>query len=767
MSGSRRITIEFLGKDTSAGKTASAVEQKFGRTGAKLDKVGKIAGRVLVGGLAVGGAAMVKMGQKASDLAETQSKVEQIFGVKSVAALNKFAAGAASSMGQSKQTALDGAATFGIFGKAAGLSGKGLVGFSTNLTTLASDMASFNNTSPEQAIEAIGAALRGESEPIRAYGVMLDDASLKAEALSQGLLKPVKNASAIKAAQVSVMEGQQSYNDAVSKYGKKSMEALKAEANLGTARDRLKKATEGTIGPLTQQQKVLAAQGLIMKQTKDQQGDFARTSDGLANKQRILTAKLENLGVTVGTVALPVMTKMASAGVAMADWVSRNTTLVGIIVGVVGSFAAVMYTVSLAMRVAAASTAVWSAATKIAAAGQWLLNAALAANPIGLVVIAIAALVAGVILAYKKVGWFRDGVNKAFSIVKSAAGAVVGFVKSHWPILLAVLTGPIGVAVLVISRNWDKIKSATSNAWQAVKTAVSNGVGKVVDFIKGLPGKVLGAIGDLRDLLVSAGWDIIQGLVDGITNAANSILKGALNKVTDLIPDWKGPLDKDKRLLKPAGIAIMEGLIDGIEGSKKKLQGVLDKVTSAVQSQTDKLKSITADRNQFESGFVSSFTQSVFGAEGATDITSILATAKAQAAQALQVKKDTLRLTRLGLSDAAIRQMASSGQSGIAQMHALAGGTASQIRQYNRSVTAQSSALGSAARVAGADQYGAEQREARKNVHLAKAIAKEFRQVVKDMGDKQVIEIHMDGIHVETVLARRKRHRGGKLAFES
>jgi hypothetical protein len=130
---------------------------------------------------------------------------------------------------------MDGAATFAIFGQAAGLAGQDLVGFSTDLVQLASDLASFNNTSPEEAIQAIGAALRGESEPIRAYGVLLDDATLKARAFEMGIY-------------------------------------------------------DGT-GVLTQQQRVLAAQAEILAQTTTQQGDFARTADGAANAQRIATAE--------------------------------------------------------------------------------------------------------------------------------------------------------------------------------------------------------------------------------------------------------------------------------------------------------------------------------------------------------------------------------------------------------------------------------------------------------------------------------------------
>lgn len=105
-----------------------------------------------------------------------------------------------------------------------------------------------------------------------------------------------------------------------------------------------------------------------------------------------------------------------------------------------------------------------SAATRTWAAVQWLLNAALSANPIGLVVIAIAALVAGLVLAYTKSETFRNIVNAAFGAVRAVAVSVFGWIKSHWPLLAAILAGPFGVAVLAIVKNFDKVKTAARDA---------------------------------------------------------------------------------------------------------------------------------------------------------------------------------------------------------------------------------------------------------------------------------------------------------------
>jgi hypothetical protein len=186
----------------------------------------------------------------ASDFEENTSKINVIFG-RASKSVKDFAKDAAVSLGQSQNDVLNAAGTFGTFGKAAGLAGEDLALFTTDFVALASDLASFNNTTPEEAVMALGAALRGESEPLRRYGVLLDDATLKAEAMRLGIYK-------------------------------------------------------GS-GTLTAQQKILAAQSAIYKQTGDAQGDFARTADGLANSQRTLNALLKNFQIQLGQQMLPAM----------------------------------------------------------------------------------------------------------------------------------------------------------------------------------------------------------------------------------------------------------------------------------------------------------------------------------------------------------------------------------------------------------------------------------------------------------------------------
>src|SRR5690349_20279662 len=190
-----RVDIVADAKGVSSG--VGEADRGFSRLGSSAGRAGKAMALGLGLGVAAAGAFAVKVGvdavKAAADMGETLSKVGVLFGP-AAKDIEKFADGAARSMGASKQEALDGAATFATFGKSAGLANKDLAGFSTQLLSAAGDLASFNNATPEETIAAIGAGLRGEAEPLRQFGILMDDATLRNEALKQGLVSSTKEA---------------------------------------------------------------------------------------------------------------------------------------------------------------------------------------------------------------------------------------------------------------------------------------------------------------------------------------------------------------------------------------------------------------------------------------------------------------------------------------------------------------------------------------------------------------------------------------------
>ncbi|SIM75051.1 Bacteriophage tape measure protein (TMP) [Mycobacteroides abscessus subsp. abscessus] len=131
---------------------------------------------------------------------------------------------------------------------------------------------------------------------------------------------------------------------------------------------------------------------------------------------------------------------------------------------------------------ASASANAVAFASKAAAAAQRLWNLAMTANPIGLIVVAVGALVAGIIYAYQHSDRFRAIVDAAWKAIKIAAEAVVKwFMDTAWPMLKRVWEG--------IGDGWNWLVTKASEVWTGVREKFT----AIVDFVKGLPGAITNA----------------------------------------------------------------------------------------------------------------------------------------------------------------------------------------------------------------------------------------------------------------------------------
>ena len=362
MADSRALVLKILGDVSSLNKSMKDAQNSVNGAGMSIEKsFDQVKKAVTVASAAVVGFA-VAYGKTAvtaaSDLAEEIDKARVVFGSSS-AAIEKFGDTAATAIGQSKTQAIAAASNFALFGKSAGLAGEDLVKFSTDFTVLASDLASFNNTTPEEAITALGAALRGETEPIRKYSVLLDDATLRQTALELGIVSTTKNA-------------------------------------------------------LTPQQKVLAAQAEIFKQTAIQQGNFADTAGGLANQSRILTAQLQTVNAEIGGQLLPYIIQLSTF---------INDKAVPFIIEYQDAIIKTAFVVTgLATAVLAVNAALklYNAAIVVATVATTVFNAVIAGNPIGLIVIAVAAVVAAFIRLESQTGMLRKAWEWLTEKIKAA-----------------------------------------------------------------------------------------------------------------------------------------------------------------------------------------------------------------------------------------------------------------------------------------------------------------------------------------------------------
>jgi hypothetical protein len=508
-----------LGRDTGA-HIAPAVQGGLAKGAAAGDREGKKAGKKFGGGFAasmgpvaaaVGAAFAVDFlsgaVSNASDLQEAGTKVNAIFGKEGAAALDKFSDKGAKALGQTKLQVLDAASTFGTFGKSAGLSGKDLAGFASQFTTLSTDFASFYNSSPEEAVEAIGAALRGEAEPIRKYGILLDDATLRNSAMRLGLIKTTKEA-------------------------------------------------------LTPQQKVLAAQAEIMRQSKDAQGDFARTSGGLANQQRILAAEFEGVKTKIGQALLPAVTAVVSffannLGPAVEAVGGFFSTVWDTVTGgseeasgAIGGFTSFFNTAFTTVKDFIVREVV-PRVMSIAAAIQGFVDVArpIVQEFVTGMIARITPLMPTVRQIFGTIGQIITGALELIRAVISRVTTVIAYVWTRW-----------GTDIMNFIRDvWVKILGIIQPAFEGIR-------GLFETFTKLFKGDWSGAWESLKGVFSSA-WKVVTGAIDlalsllgtglrlaweGIISVAGTVWGGLLGAIS-------GPIDRVKQF-------IQENLIDKVNG---------------------------------------------------------------------------------------------------------------------------------------------------------------------------------------------------------
>ena len=345
----------------------------------------------------------------ASNMAEAASKVGVVFGENAQTVLD-FGANASSSIGLSERAALTAAGTYGNLFQALGVARGTATEMSTSLVTLASDLASFNDTNVDDALNALRSGLSGETEPLKRFGVALNEVTLKNKAFEMGF------------------------------------------GNI-----------KGVMDPAIKAQVTYA---LVMEQTKMAQGDFARTQEGTANTMRELTAKFDEAKVAIGEALMPafrailtILKILIPILTAIGKFFKENSDALKMFAIIVGTAAAALYTYRaalVAVKVAqqlfvvvqtlmTGATLASIASTNGLAASMLKLNAVMRANPIGLIVTAIALVAAGFVLAWKKSETFREVVIKGVQII-----------LNWWAFLIEGVGKLIGLFAKLPGQGWAK-----------------------------------------------------------------------------------------------------------------------------------------------------------------------------------------------------------------------------------------------------------------------------------------------------------------------
>lgn len=185
----------------------------------------------------------------------------------------------------------------------------------------------------------------------------------------------------------------------------------------------------------------------------------------------------------------------------------------------------------------------WAKATAVATGAQKALSAAMTANPIGIIIAAIAAAIAIIVLLYTKCEWFRDGVNAIFTTIKGALSQVIAATQNAVASAAAFLSNAqssiaeffsaarqrFTAAVEFLSGAWQSITAAASAAWQTIKSVVQVGIMLI--------GEVLSAAFQIITLPFQFIWQNCRDTVLAVWEAIRTAISTALTAIGSAVSE--------------------------------------------------------------------------------------------------------------------------------------------------------------------------------------------------------------------------------------
>lgn len=461
----------------------------------------------------------------ASDLNESANAVNKSFDAINAEKIHQLGADAAESYGLS-QAAFNGLAVqlSGFTSQIAGPAGD-VAQVTDDMSTRIADFASIHNLELSEAATKFTAALAGETEAMRRYGIDVSAAAVEQYALESGI------------------------------------------------------ATAGKA--LTEQEKVQARAGLLMQSTAQWSGDFADTQDDLANSTRIASASLEDVKAELGAALLPVLgqvmgvirdqfipilSQLQPVFVLVAEviaqilppigqLISKLVPLVAKILPVLMKVLAVVIDlfITLAEPILFLLDAVLTPLLPIiemlvVEMGDALMPAILAVNEVVQALIPLIELLTPLIQIVAEVAGMLAKILGA--LLAGAIKTVAGLIED--------LIGWITPAIEWITDFASSIRDELAASLEGVMT-----------FFQELPGKIMDFIGNAIDWLVDVGKDVISGFINGIKSMAGAVVDAIKNFVLDRIPGFVKNffgISSPSKMFMEFGAALSAGLAMGITG---------------------------------------------------------------------------------------------------------------------------------------------------------------------------------------------------------
>lgn len=310
--------------------------------------------------------------------------------------------------------------------------------------------------------------------------------------------------------------------------------------------------------------------------------------------EAIGSANISNAIASIGTAFESVL--VAVAGL-VAFIAANGDVFAPLAVGVTAAVTAIV-AYNTYVKISTVITAAWSAAstymtlvTSLQAQGlgvlraAWLaLNIVMKANPIGLVITAVIAITSALVYFATQTETGKKIFETAMNAIKTAAQTVWNWIKGNWPLLLAILTGPVGTAVVLIIKNIDTIKKGFSTALSSIKTVWNSAPGffsGVVSNIGTNFNRIRSYVKSAFDRAVSAiksidwsgiGVNIIKGIGGGIASMGGWLAdqaKAAVGGAKDKLKSFLGIHSPSRVMRDEIGKMMGLGMAEGIDASTK------------------------------------------------------------------------------------------------------------------------------------------------------------------------------------------------------
>jgi hypothetical protein len=477
-------------------------KEKFEKVGKSMVEIGDRFKFISLAALGFGAAA-IKM---ASDFTESMNKVDVAFGT-SATIIKDFAKTSLNMFGIAEGTALDMAALFGDMATSMGLPQQQAAMMSKSLVGLAGDLASFKNIDIRQAMTALNGVFTGETESLKMLGIVMTEANLQQFALTQGITKNTQE--------------------------------------------------------MTQAEKVQLRYAYILENTKNAQGDFARTGGGAANQMRIFTERLKEISTQLGMILLPYFTKLITyvnglvkGFQAMNPVVQKVIVIVGLLVAAFTPFMVIVGSIITFMP-------------------QIIAGFAALTGPIGLVVLGVVALTAAIVANWDAVKrWAQDTINyfiKLYNnsiVFRAGIESVILIFKNLFEVVKFVFGSIYSIITTVFSNIYEYLKGVAKLIYAVLTFDVAEIKKGLSETIGAIRSNVSGMLTELTEKSKT----LFKSISENQAKAINNVLQGELKEV-----NFSVSKESTKKLETAVTNAVTAGVENGLGGTGG---------TSAVQSGT-------------------------------------------------------------------------------------------------------------------------------------------------------------------------------------